>query len=128
MSRSVEPWTGKHDDQAIPPRVRVRLFEAAGGRCAICNRKLGPGDKWQVDHVVALANGGAHSEANMQIACDWCHKAKTAEDVAQKSKTAAVKAKHVLPRKPSRWQSRGFPKSPPQRTASTPPVRKSENT
>lgn len=126
MTRSVEAWVGKRDDQAIPPRVRVRLFEAAGGRCQICSRKLNPGDKWQVDHILALANGGAHSEANMQVACDWCHKSKTREDVAEKAEVYAVRSKHVLPRKPSSWQSRGFPKREKQHRATGPIIRKSE--
>ena len=120
MSRSVPLWSSDNHDAAIPTRVRVRLFEAAGGRCAACQRKLGPGDKWQADHIVPLISGGMHSEANLQVLCDWCHKAKSLEDVAIKSKSARIRANHVLPRQPSRLKSKGFPKSAPQRRASTP--------
>jgi len=117
MPRSVPLWSSDNHDAAIPARVRVRLFEAAGGRCAACQRKLGPGDKWQADHIVPLISGGMHSEANLQVLCDWCHKAKSREDVAIKSKSARIRANHVLPRQPSRLKSKGFPKSPGQHNA-----------
>lgn len=120
MPRSVPLWSSDNHDAAIPARVRVRLFEAAGGRCAACQRKLGPGDKWQADHIVPLISGGMHSEANLQVLCDWCHKGKTRKDVAVKSKSARVRANHVLPRQPSRLKGKGFPKVAPQRRASTP--------
>jgi 5-methylcytosine-specific restriction endonuclease McrA len=65
MSRSVDLWVGKTDDEKVPPRVRLRVFEAHGGRCWISGRKIMPGDKWEIDHEVALINGGTHSEANL---------------------------------------------------------------
>ena len=95
MSRAVETWIGQNDDSAIPPRVRVRLFQRADGKCQVCTRKIRPGEAWACDHVVALVNGGSHSESNMQVICEWCHKKKTAVDVAIKRKTAAMRAKHV---------------------------------
>ena len=95
MTRSVPEWVGKHDDEAIPPRVRLRVWERASGHCQICRRKLGPADKWQADHIVALVNGGKHAEANLQVACDWCHKGKTAEDVAEKASVRAKAIKHI---------------------------------
>lgn len=123
MPRSSSVWHSDNHDADIPQRVRLRLFEASGGRCASCGRKLGPGDKWQADHIIALVNGGEHSEANLQVLCDWCHKGKSREDVAIKSKGARIRANHVLPRQPSQIKSRGFPKREPQRTASS-PIRK----
>ncbi|MFC3706319.1 HNH endonuclease [Devosia honganensis] len=120
MARSPALWIGKTDDQAIPPRVRLRVFERAGGRCQCCGRKLGPGDKWQADHVIALINGGAHSEANLQCLCDWCHKAKTREDVAEKAKSARIRQRQAGIRPAPKFQSRGFPKAQPQKTASRP--------
>lgn len=93
--RSTEEWRGATPDSAIPPRVRLRVFERAAGRCQCCTRKIGPGDSWQADHVVALINGGANRESNLQCLCGWCHKGKTVGDVAEKSRTARVKAKHA---------------------------------
>lgn len=125
MTRSVPEWIADHDDQSIPPRVRVRLFEAAAGRCAACSRKIGPADTWQADHIIALVNGGEHRETNLQVLCDWCHKVKTREDVAIKAKGAKVRARHLGIKAPSRLRSRGFPKAEPQHTA-TRPIRRKE--
>ena len=38
MSRSVDLWVGKTDDAKVPARVRLRVFEAYGGRCWISGR------------------------------------------------------------------------------------------
>lgn len=95
--RSVEEWIGATPDTAIPRRVRIRVWERAEGRCqAGCGRKLRPAvDGWDLDHRVALVNGGEHRERNLQVACSWCHRAKTAEDVAEKAVVARKKRKHL---------------------------------
>lgn len=96
MSRSVPEWIGKTDDTAIPPRVRLRVFDAFGGCCAICKRKLGvAGESPEYDHIQALTNGGENRETNIQPLCKNCHKPKTKQDVAIKSKNARVRAKHI---------------------------------
>lgn len=83
--RALPEWIADHPDQAIPPRVRLRVFEATQGKCAICTRQLQPG-KWACDHIVALVNGGQHRESNLRAVCTSpCHSIKTAEDVAEKS-------------------------------------------
>lgn len=64
-SRSLPPWIGATPDVKVPDRVRVRVFERHGGRCWITGRKIMPGDQWDCDHVVALINGGTHSEDNL---------------------------------------------------------------
>jgi len=125
MPRSVEKWIGATPDSAIAPRVRIRLWDAAGGRCASCGRKIMAGERWDLDHIVPLILNGEHSEANLQVLCRFCQGAKTAEDVAEKAKVAAVRRKHLLPRQPSRLKSAGFPKREGQHTA-TRPVRRSQ--
>lgn len=119
--RSVPEWIGSSDDAKVPPRVRVRIFERENGRCWISGRKIMPGEPWDLDHKIALINGGEHRESNLFPALRDKHRAKTAEDVAEKASTYAVKAKHVLPRQPSRWSSRPFPKREPAHSATTPP-------
>lgn len=71
-----------------------------------------PGDAYDFDHIVALANGGAHKESNLQVVSREKHREKTKADLAEKSKVARVKAKHlgVYPRSPFKIQSRGFDK------------------
>ena len=99
--RSVPEWIGASADTAIPPRVRLRIWERAKGRCEVCTRKIGPGDAWQADHTVALVNDGENRESNLRLVCDWCHKAKTAEDVAMKSRDRRIKSRHIGIKKPS---------------------------
>jgi 5-methylcytosine-specific restriction enzyme A len=94
-ARGVPEWIGKTPDTAIPPRVKLRVWERAGGCCEVCRRKIGVGEAWQADHTQAIINGGENREGNLRVICDWCHKPKTAADVAEKSKTARMKAKHL---------------------------------
>lgn len=118
--RAQPEWTGKTDDTAIPPRVRLRVFMQHNGDCAKCGRRLVPGH-WAVDHIIALANGGRHAESNLQALCNSpCHSAKSRLDVAEKSKVYRAAAKDAGIRKPSRIKSAGFRKAPAQRSASRP--------
>lgn len=117
--RATEEWIGKTDNAAIPPRVRVRVFDRFGGRCHLTGRRIRAGEAWDCDHVVALVNGGQHRESNLAPALIEPHKIKTAADVAQKSKNYRVRAKHIGAFAPKqKIASRGFEKRPPQRTAS----------
>lgn len=112
--RTVEEWIGKTDDTAPPPRVRIRVFDNAGGRCYICGRKIAAGEYWQCDHVTALVNGGANREDNLRPACRNCCYRKTAEDVAEKSAVAETRKAFILPKplstfpggKGSRWKKK----------------------
>jgi 5-methylcytosine-specific restriction protein A len=110
MSRAVPLWVGSSDDAKVPPRVRIRIFEREGGRCWISGRRIGPADLWDLDHKVALINGGSHSEDNLFPALRDKHREKTAEDVALKSKTARIRAKHlgIHPKPIRRLQGQGF--------------------
>lgn len=126
MPRSVPEWIGKTPDTKIPDRVKLRIWEREGGRCWLSGRKIMPGEPYDFDHKVALINGGEHRESNLFPALRDKHRAKTAEDVAEKAKTYAVRSKHVLPSQPSKWQSQGFPRAAPQRSATTPPKPKFE--
>lgn len=93
MTRAVPEWIAKHDDQAIPPRVKDRVLEAHGNRCALTGREFRPGDSIDFDHIQALANGGAHRESNLQPVLREAHREKTAEDVGLKAKTARIRKK-----------------------------------
>ena len=85
MSRSVPEWIGKTSDTPIPPRVRLRIFEAHGGVCHLSGRRIQAGEPWDCDHVVALVNGGEHRESNLAPALRDKHREKTALDVREKS-------------------------------------------
>ncbi|KKC39553.1 restriction endonuclease [Devosia epidermidihirudinis] len=120
MARSVPEWIGKTDDAKVPPRVRLSIFEREGGKCWISGRKIRPGEPWDLDHKIALINGGEHRESNLFPALRDKHREKTREDVAEKAQVAAVRKKHLGIRKPSQMRSAGFPARPKQNTATAP--------
>lgn len=103
MARSTDEWIGKNDNTPIPARVRVRVFDSAGGCCYICRRKISAGEYWQADHVIALVNGGSNRESNLSPACGNCCYRKSADDVAEKSKVYKKRSKHLGIRKKSRF-------------------------
>lgn len=95
MSRSTAEWIGKNDDSRPPRHVRARIFDAHGGVCHIAKRKITVSDDWDLDHVIALINGGENRETNMAPALRDKHREKTKADVALKSKNYQVRAKHL---------------------------------
>lgn len=95
MARIVPEWRGKTDDTRAPDRVRLRVFEAKGGRCHSCGRKIPAGETWTLEHVVALVNGGENRESNLDITCGMCLPTKNRADMAIKKKAARVKKKHA---------------------------------
>lgn len=95
MTRAVPEWIGKTDDTPAPPHVRLRIFEREKGRCHISGRKIGPADKWDLDHKKALCNGGENRESNLFPALRDKHKEKSAEDVAERAAVAALRSKHL---------------------------------
>jgi 5-methylcytosine-specific restriction endonuclease McrA len=110
MSRAVPEWIAKHDDQAIPPRVKLRIFERENGICHLTGVKILPGDQWDADHKVPLILGGAHRENNLFPAIRADHRKKTATEQAVKSKVAKVRKKHVgITRPAGKIKSAPFP-------------------
>lgn len=92
--RSVKEWIGKSDDEPVPPRVRVRVFEHHFGICCECGVRI-VGKRWICDHRIALINGGENRESNLGPIHEVCDKKKTAADVAEKSKVARVRMKYL---------------------------------
>lgn len=119
--RAVPEWVGASPDSTPPPRVRLRIFDRDGGVCHISGRKIRAGEAWQLDHKIALCNGGLNVESNLAPALTAPHKAKTAQDVAEKAIIYRKRAKHLgIAPKRAKIQSGPFRKSNPQRTASRP--------
>lgn len=113
MARSVPEWIGKTDDEKVPDRVRLRIWERWQGKCHLTGRKIMPADAWDLDHVEALINGGKHRENNLAPALRDKHREKTATDVAEKARTASLQKKHIgLRKSESRLRGQGFRKKP----------------
>lgn len=121
MTRAVEEWIGKTDDSPIPPRVKLRVFQAHGGICHIAKRKIMPGEPWDAEHVKAIINGGENRESNLAPALRDKHPIKTAADMAEKARTyrkrksnLGIKGRHrTIPGRrfngdpiPARWVTR----------------------
>lgn len=98
--RKTDEWIGANDDAAIPPRVRLRVFNRMGGVCHLSGRKINAGEAWDLDHIVALINGGAHRESNLAPVLRIEHRKKTAADMKQKAKNDRVRKKHLGIKKP----------------------------
>ena len=114
MSRSVPEWVGKDADTAIPDRVKLRVAARASDCCQACGMRVR--HSGQVDHVIAIVNwNGAEDdpddhgnrESNLQFLCQACHKAKTGDDVAEKSMVYRKRKKlGPLKRGQSEWSKR----------------------
>jgi hypothetical protein len=101
--RSNPEWIGASDDAAVPPRVKIRVFEKYNGHCYLSGRKIMPGDAWDVEHIEALSLGGENREGNLAPALKKPHRVKTAHDRKVKAKNDRVRKKHLGIRKPSRF-------------------------
>lgn len=56
----------------------IEILRSQKSKCAYCRTKLG--DKYHVDHIVALANGGGNTRRNLQILCAPCNQEKSRRD------------------------------------------------
>ena len=110
--RAVEEWVGKTPDTKVPTRVRLRVFERAGGICHISGRKIAAGEAWDLEHVKPLCMGGEHRESNFAPALQAPHREKTATEISAKAKADRIRAKHLgifpKPQGNNRLKSRGF--------------------
>ena len=94
--------------KAIVKRISGRALQALRLRiwlinphCAMCGHltKYDHPSTFDLDHVLALDNGGDNADSNMQILCngpDECHEIKTAHDLGH---VGAIKRKGYAPAK-----------------------------
>lgn len=68
----------------------LKVFERDGWRCGICGRKTHKAKRGshhprapELDHIVALANGGTHTWRNVQCSCRECNGRKGATNYGQ---------------------------------------------
>ena len=96
----------------------ARIFLDANGICCNCGQQI-RGESWFVEHVESLAQGGADDDKNARPAHVRCKAEKDATDAASKAKRdRLVTASWDRGDKP-KLQSRGFPKAPGQKRATS---------
>lgn len=106
MTRKTKEWVGNTDDSRPPPRVRLRVFLAYDGICQCgCSTKIS-NKPWELDHKIALINGGENRESNFHPLLVEHHREKTKTDVAEKAKTYKKRLKNYGVKK-SRWSMPG---------------------
>lgn len=88
--RDYPPMTSRRHLSAT---ARQRIFDAADGLCHICGLSVF-GKRWEVEHRIPLALGGADDESNMSPAHKDCHGEKTATDVGMIAKAKRQRLRH----------------------------------
>lgn len=56
--------------------LRLRVLRDQGRKCAKCGFEQRGGD-FEVDHIVAVVEGGTGDRSNLRVLCVPCHKAET---------------------------------------------------
>lgn len=67
---------------------RARIMRRDYGLCQSCAERGHIKQAVEVDHILALCNGGSDADDNKRALCDDCHKDKTRSDLGQKPKAA----------------------------------------
>ena len=65
---------------SVTPGIKGILTARQNRQCAFCRAKLGVGRAVHLDHVMPLALGGMHDDANLQVLCQSCNLHKQAKD------------------------------------------------
>ena len=94
---------------AITPAMRLAVLKAhwATVMCSECG-KLVPVTEVQIDHHLALVDGGAHDVANLRPLCPRCHKVKSAREHVANCKAKRLLKKHSSPTPEGSIKSRPF--------------------
>jgi 5-methylcytosine-specific restriction endonuclease McrA len=87
MAPARQPATLRTADNRMTGRRlqsrRLRVWAEADGLCAACAGLTAYPHGFELDHKVALLNGGADTDENCQVLCHDCHARKTASDLGR---------------------------------------------
>jgi len=117
--RTVKEWIGKTPDTPAPPRVKLRVLLTYDRKDYITGQPIRPGDEYEIDHIIAICNGGENRESNLAPVLVATHKEKTRRDRKAKQKADnIIKRDYGMKAPPARKiQGRGFQKTRKQRPA-----------
>lgn len=94
---------------AITPAMRLAVLKAHGASvmCSDCGADVLVSDV-QIDHHLALVDGGAHEVENLRPLCINCHKQKSAREHKNNAKAKRLLKKHSNPLPEGSIKSRPF--------------------
>ena len=74
---------------------RLKVFLESEGRCCLCGATIdGVREKWIVEHLTPLADGGLDEEANMAPAHEKCAKSKTSGEAKTRKRHRRASQNH----------------------------------
>jgi 5-methylcytosine-specific restriction protein A len=93
--RAVKPWVGRRPESMPGQIVLLRLYAKQDGKCACgCGMVMNlERDEIDVDHRVALIDGGENAELNLQLLLREHHRTKTKAEATARSHERQHKAK-----------------------------------
>jgi 5-methylcytosine-specific restriction protein A len=123
---SVTTDVGTTPRKPLTPTQRLKMFEAHGGKCALCGLQIHAGEKWVDEHLRALALGGSNDADNRAPVHVACAAVKThQEDIPRiaKAKRQKMAALGIRSDTKPKIQSRGFVRKERQEKLALPPRR-----
>ena len=63
----------------VPDRVRMGLYAVQRGICPGCGFHQPHHLRFEIDHVLALSDGGGHQARNWQLLCGYCNRVKATQ-------------------------------------------------
>lgn len=74
---------------------RIKILHDHDSRCYLTGHPIDPvRDKWEIEHVIPLANGGTDDDDNCRPVLASAHLEKTKQDLAKIAKGKRIEAKH----------------------------------
>jgi hypothetical protein len=80
VSIAVRPYEDMRPPAHVWKAARERIFERDNYTCAYCGER---GGKLECDHIIPVARGGTHDDANLTTACFPCNRSKRDKTVEE---------------------------------------------
>lgn len=74
-----EKYNAKNQRKLMTKSLRQKIMERDRYTCQNCGKVMLDGVGLQIDHIVAIKNGGKSVESNLQVLCDKCNQSKGAK-------------------------------------------------
>jgi hypothetical protein len=113
QGRSVKEWSSDNPDAMPPDPVRLRILRRFGNKCALTSIIIADGQKFDLDHIVRVEDGGENRESNMQPVLRLPHEVKSAAErkIAAKADRIAKKGHGLTPEPTKKIESAPLPSS-----------------